>query len=107
MSEKNLKIKCHSCGNEIVKDVYHRLRSGKVLCRSCFDREIETPRFLFELKELIKSKSFNELSSSSRAVFLVDYLKGKIAEEEIVFQEASGRAINFSQVYEMVKGKAI
>ncbi|GBE54063.1 MAG TPA: hypothetical protein ENH28_08385 [Euryarchaeota archaeon] len=104
MSE-NLKIECSFCGKEIVRDIYHRLRTGRVLCRNCFDSEIETPRFLFELRALIKSKNYEELKKNSRTVFLVDSLKGKVDDEEYVLKETSGKEISFSQFCEMIKGK--
>ncbi len=90
------KIVCSECGHEIVKDVYHRLRNGKILCRSCFDAEIETPRFLFELKQLVSSKSLDEIASSSRAKFLVDYLHGRISLDEKIGD------ISFGELYKLI-----
>lgn len=90
------KIVCSECGCEIVRDVYHRLRGGKILCRSCFDAEIETPRFLFELKQLVKSKSLEELVSSSRAKFLVEYLYSRVSMEEKIGD------MSFGELYKLI-----
>lgn len=101
MSGDMSKVECDSCGCEIVRDVYHRLRNRRLLCRDCFDREIETPRFVHELKRLLQEKSPEELGQSSRAEFLVSRLEGKLEEEEPILEE---KGLSFGEVKGIVRG---